>query len=66
MRAAPLRSRSCILDGEAAACGDGGIALFERIRYRPELLAKSQQLTASSPESFSFYRKFSWHSVAYW
>jgi len=34
MRAAPLRSRSCILDGEAVACGDGGIALFERIRYR--------------------------------
>jgi bifunctional non-homologous end joining protein LigD len=25
---------SCILDGEAVACGDDGIALFERIRYR--------------------------------
>src|ERR1700730_3285146 len=28
-----LRSRSCIIDGEAVACGDDGIALFERIRY---------------------------------
>jgi bifunctional non-homologous end joining protein LigD len=29
-----LRSRSCIIDGEAVVCGDDGIALFERIRYR--------------------------------
>ena len=28
------RARSCILDGEAVACGEDGIALFERIRYR--------------------------------
>ena len=34
MRAVPLRSRSCIIDGEAVACGDDGIALFDRIRYR--------------------------------
>jgi bifunctional non-homologous end joining protein LigD len=34
MRAVPLRSRSCIIDGEAVACRDDGIALFERIRYR--------------------------------
>jgi ATP-dependent DNA ligase len=26
--------RSCILDGEAVACGENGIALFDRIRYR--------------------------------
>jgi bifunctional non-homologous end joining protein LigD len=32
MRAAPLRSRSCILDGEAVACGDDGIPLFELVR----------------------------------
>src|ERR1700720_4836011 len=31
---ARLRSRSCIIDGEAVACGDDGIALFDRIRYR--------------------------------
>jgi bifunctional non-homologous end joining protein LigD len=31
---ARLRSPSCILDGEAVACGEDGIALFERIRYR--------------------------------
>jgi len=30
---ANLPSRSCILDGEAVACGDDGIADFERIRY---------------------------------
>jgi bifunctional non-homologous end joining protein LigD len=29
---AKLRSRSCIIDGEAVACGDDGIALFERLR----------------------------------
>jgi bifunctional non-homologous end joining protein LigD len=31
---ARLRSRSCIIDGEAVACDDNGLALFERIRYR--------------------------------
>ncbi|MFZ1095412.1 MAG: hypothetical protein WAN75_40370 [Xanthobacteraceae bacterium] len=29
-----MRPRSCIIDGDAVACGDDGIALFERIRYR--------------------------------
>jgi bifunctional non-homologous end joining protein LigD len=29
-----LRPQSCIIDGEAVACGDDGIASFERIRYR--------------------------------
>jgi bifunctional non-homologous end joining protein LigD len=31
---AKLGSRSCIIDGEAVACGDDGVASFERIRYR--------------------------------
>ena len=31
---AALRSRSCIIDGEAVACGENGVASFERIRYR--------------------------------
>ena len=31
---AGLRSRSCIIDGEAVACDDSGIAQFNRIRYR--------------------------------
>jgi ATP-dependent DNA ligase len=31
---AKLRSRSCIIDGEAVACGEDGIASFDRIRYR--------------------------------
>jgi ATP-dependent DNA ligase len=29
-----LRSQYCIVDGEAVACGDDGVADFERIRYR--------------------------------
>ena len=31
---ARLRSRSCIIDGEAVAFGEDGIASFDRIRYR--------------------------------
>jgi ATP-dependent DNA ligase len=31
---ARLRSRSCIIDGEAVACGEDRIASFDRIRYR--------------------------------
>jgi ATP-dependent DNA ligase len=31
---ARLRSRSCIIDGEAVACNDNGLASFDRIRYR--------------------------------
>jgi bifunctional non-homologous end joining protein LigD len=29
-----LRSRSCIIDGEAVACNDNGATLFNRVRYR--------------------------------
>jgi bifunctional non-homologous end joining protein LigD len=31
---ARLRPRSCIIDGEAVACGDNGIPSFDHIRYR--------------------------------
>ena len=31
---AGLRSRSCIIDGEAVACDERGIAAFDRIRFR--------------------------------
>jgi bifunctional non-homologous end joining protein LigD len=31
---AALHPRSCIIDGEAVACGDGGIACFDHVRYR--------------------------------
>jgi bifunctional non-homologous end joining protein LigD len=29
-----LRTRSCIIDGEAVACDDNGLAVFDRTRYR--------------------------------
>ena len=29
-----LRARSCLVDGEAVACNDGGLAVFERLRGR--------------------------------
>src|SRR6266851_4042973 len=31
---ARLRSRACIIDGEAVCCGDDGVPSFDRIRYR--------------------------------
>ena len=31
---ARLRSRSCIIDGEAVACDDNGVASFNLIHYR--------------------------------
>ena len=31
---ARLRSRSCIIDGEAVACDENGVALFNRVRHR--------------------------------
>src|SRR5258708_25181695 len=31
---ARLRTRSCIIDGEAVCCGDDGVPSFDRIRYR--------------------------------
>jgi bifunctional non-homologous end joining protein LigD len=31
---ARLRSRSCVIDGEAVACDDNGMPSFDRIRYR--------------------------------
>jgi bifunctional non-homologous end joining protein LigD len=32
---ARLRSKSCIIDGEAVACDGNGMPTFDRIRYRP-------------------------------
>ena len=31
---ARLRSRSCIIDGEAVVCDDNGVTSFNRVRYR--------------------------------
>ena len=31
---ARLKARTCIIDGEAVACGTDGVALFDLIRYR--------------------------------
>jgi ATP-dependent DNA ligase len=32
--AGALRVRSCLIDGEAVACGDDGLPAFDRLRYR--------------------------------
>jgi bifunctional non-homologous end joining protein LigD len=29
-----LRTTSCLIDGEAVACGDDGVPVFDRLRYR--------------------------------
>jgi bifunctional non-homologous end joining protein LigD len=31
-----LKARSCLIDGEAVACDDGGLSVFERLRRRVE------------------------------
>ena len=31
-----LKARSCLIDGEAVACDDNGLAVFERLRRKPE------------------------------
>jgi bifunctional non-homologous end joining protein LigD len=31
-----LRVRSCLIDGEAVACDERGLAVFDILRYRPE------------------------------
>ena len=31
---ARLRSRSCIIDGEAVACDENGLAVFEGLRHK--------------------------------
>jgi bifunctional non-homologous end joining protein LigD len=33
--ASALRVRSCLIDGEAVACDDHGLAVFERLRHKP-------------------------------
>ena len=30
-----LKVRSCLIDGEAVACDENGLAVFERLRRRP-------------------------------
>jgi bifunctional non-homologous end joining protein LigD len=34
-----LRARSCLIDGEAVACDDHGLAVFERLRRTPDARA---------------------------
>jgi ATP-dependent DNA ligase len=38
---ARLRSRSCIIDGEAVACDDNGVALFDLIRHATTTVSSS-------------------------
>ena len=34
--ASELRTRSCLIDGEAVCCNEDGIAVFERLRHKHE------------------------------
>src|SRR5262245_53424322 len=52
---ARLRSRSCIIDGEAITCGQDGMANFNRIRYRLSGL--------SIDNEFEFCRLTDWGPV---
>src|SRR5437667_7837169 len=42
-----LRSRSCIIDGEAVACDDNGIASFDLIRHQAAIDPVGAGLVAS-------------------
>jgi ATP-dependent DNA ligase len=42
---ARLRSRSCIIDGEAVCCDEDGMPTFDRIRYGAMTLASSSMLS---------------------
>jgi hypothetical protein len=71
---ARLRSRSCILDGEAVACDDNGIASFDRIRcfYRPHSInaqragsfAGSSWMVAPSPAIYAEHCTATGHHAA--
>jgi bifunctional non-homologous end joining protein LigD len=54
---ARLRSRSCIIDGEAVACDDNGLASFERIRrQQTETRATAEALVSIRTQTFSRIR----------
>ena len=42
-----LRSRSCIIDGEAVVCDDNGVASFDRIRHDTMTVTPSSTLSTS-------------------
>ena len=42
---ARLRSRSCIIDGEAVACDDNGVASFDLIRHHRHTTVPSSTLS---------------------
>ena len=44
---ARLRSRSCIIAGEAVACDDSGVTSFDRVRYT--LIAVTTSTASSKP-----------------
>ena len=44
---ARLRSRSCIIDGEAVVCDDNGVASFDRIRHDTMTVTPSSTLSTS-------------------
>jgi bifunctional non-homologous end joining protein LigD len=49
---ARLRSRSCIIDGEAVACDDNGVTLFNRVRYRHSIFLYAFDLIELNGDDF--------------
>jgi dihydroorotate dehydrogenase electron transfer subunit len=47
-----LRSRSCIIDGEAVACGEDGIASFEHLGWKDGLRAPEALIAEGKADVF--------------
>jgi bifunctional non-homologous end joining protein LigD len=43
-----LKVRSCLIDGEAVACDENGLAVFERLRRKPRVSMSSSTPSTSS------------------
>ena len=45
-----LKARSCLIDGEAVACDENGLAIFERLRRKHEARAVEPAPLSGTPE----------------
>jgi hypothetical protein len=54
-----LKGRSCLIDGEAVACDDNGLAVFERLREK-----RGDDISSCSPLTFDRHDMLGNHVVA--